>query len=54
MLLFKITRRGTTVPLHESAAKQSKKEHKLEVKNFLQNSSASRDGPEKSTETRKR
>ena len=33
--IIKITRRGTTVPLYEFAAKQPIKEHKLGVKNFL-------------------
>ena len=33
--IIKITIRGSTVPLHEFAAKQPKEENKLEVKNFL-------------------
>ena len=33
--IIKMTRRGTTVPLYELAAKQPKKEYKLGVKNFL-------------------
>ena len=32
--IIKTTKRGTTVPLYECAAKQPKKEHKLGVKNF--------------------
>ena len=35
--IIKITRRGTTVPLYELAAKQPKKEHKLGVKDFCKN-----------------
>ena len=33
--IIKMTGRGTTVPLYEFAAKQPKKEYKLEVKNYL-------------------
>ena len=33
--IIKITRRGTTEPLYEFAAKQLKKQHKLGVKIFL-------------------
>ena len=53
MLLLKL-QEGTTVPLYEIAAKQPNKENKLRVENFLSKLSASRDGTEKCTETRKR
>ena len=49
--IIKITIRGTTVPLYEFVAKQAKKN--IEVKNFRKKLSTSRDGPVKSTETRK-
>ena len=44
--IIKETRRGTTVPLFELAAKQLNKEYKLGVKIILLKLSASRDGPE--------
>ena len=51
--IIQITGRGTTVPLYELAAKQPKRDFELRVKNFLYKFSVSKDGPEKSTETRK-
>ena len=49
--ISKISSLGTTVPLYEFAAKQQKKEYKLGVKKFSLKISASREVPEKSTET---
>ena len=41
------------MPLYKFAAKQPRKEHKLWVKEFPSKLTTSRDGPVKSTETRK-
>ena len=51
--IIEINIRSTTIPLYKFAAKQPKKEHKLGVKFFLEKLSTSREGPVKSTETRK-
>ena len=46
--IIKITRRGTTVPLYEFAAKQPEKEDKLSFKIFpIKIKSEYRNGPEK-------
>ena len=50
-LILKLLR-GTIVLLNEFAAKQQKRDHKLEGNSFCKKTTTSRDGPVKSPETR--